>query len=226
MSKFRDSKFENSYFRDLQFHFSTMSLKKILIADDHALFMAGLKEILEKQGIYHIEKLNPKLKFESIDFSKYDILITDLSMPNYNGFELIEYAKSSNPRLRTILLTVYNGVGHIHRARTLGVDGYILKEDSEEVLVKALGHIDQGEFFISPRLRGKRTSLRFSQKILTLREEDVLRLQLKGKSTKEIAGILELSEETIKTHRKNILAKLRSNNFDSLQSYAKEYFTP
>jgi len=202
-----------------------MKATRILIVDDHQLFLAGIRDMMSKYEAFEVDIQSDIDTVKLLDLRSYDILLSDLSMPQCNGFELLEYARRQNPAIKVFILSIHDGIGHIQKAKELGANGYLLKEESEEVFIEALSGANRGTFFLSARLRLKLEAIKPSQKMLTPREEEIIKLIIQDKPNSEISSILNISANTVKTHRKNILSKLRASKLDSLHAYAKEYLT-
>lgn len=203
-----------------------MNKMRILIVDDHQLFLAGIRDMMSKYDQFEVDIQSDTDTVKLLDLTSYDILLSDLSMPKCNGFELLQYARMQNPSIKVLILSIHDGVGHIQKAKELGANGYLLKEESETVFIEALMQINHGQFYLSKKLEQKLEVIQPSQKILTPREKEILKLIINDQQNNEIANTLSISENTVKTHRKNILAKLRATNIDGLHAYAKEYLTP
>ncbi len=209
------------------------SLIRVLVVDDHAMTRAGIK--------FYIEQ-DPRIKViaeastgeESIGLSadlSPDVVVMDLYMPITNGIEASKKIRNNNPNTKIIILTSHSGKNEVSAALSAGINGYCLKDVSNERLVSAINSVFNGDIWIdssiatdflclmSPQgeisLNGGSNSTpnpssdRFS---LTERELAVLGLIVSGKTNQEIASVLFLSVDTIKSHLKTIMTKLNVND--------------
>jgi DNA-binding NarL/FixJ family response regulator len=210
--------------------------KKIFIADDHQLFIDGLRLIFAQNPRYEIAGFGGSGN-SIIDFikqEKVDMVITDINMPGMNGIEATEKIKAINPEIKVIAVSMVNDYASVHKMLQSGADGYVLKNAGADELLKALEYAEGGEVFINKEisdilLRG----IRFNQSAeakrikavredLTQREKEILTCIVKGHSNQEIADQLFISVPTVKTHRSNILAKCDVKNTASLVRFVME----
>lgn len=191
---------------------------KIFIADDHPIVRKGLKEILQEQkNIQCIgEAENGLDALEQICKLEPDLAILDIDMPMMNGLDVAKKAISKNLFTRFVILTMHREEGFYNEAMDIGIRGYLLKDAVLNDLVDCIHAVQKGGSYVSPTLHqflekreSKQLSSDWSRKYqLTLSEMNVLRLVGEGKTTKEIAEILFVSEKTIETHRGNCVKKL------------------
>ncbi|MEW6325980.1 MAG: response regulator transcription factor [Thermodesulfobacteriota bacterium] len=210
-----------------------MNTYKILLADDHALFRQGLKRILsETEDLEVIGEVADGLELlKLLKKLRPHMVILDISMPNIRGIEAIPEIKSINPDSKILVLTMHKNMEYLHQAISSGADGYLLKEDADNELFFAISKIKQGKIYISPKLseyltedwakmhRGE-PGLSYESEILTTREREILKLVAEGKSSKEIAALLNISIRTVEHHRANIMGKLNLRNIAELIKYA------
>jgi len=204
--------------------------KTIFIADDHQLFIDGLRLIFSGNAKYEIagwgNSGNDILAY--INSHKVDYVITDLNMPGINGIEATEKIKSINPGIKVIAVSMVNDYASVHKMLQAGADGYILKNAGTEELMRALEFAEGGEVYINKEIsdiiiKGFRFNqsaeakkIKVIKEELTGREKEILFLIVKGFSNQEIADQLSISLPTVKTHRSNILAKCDVKNTASL----------
>jgi len=194
---------------------------RIALVDDHPIFLAGLKRLLESEEHYEVRYIANSLKeaIDTIPFDDIDIVLADINMPGGNGIELLREIKHKNSGCRVVMLTVEEDEETIYRAMREGAQGYILKQDSPERLVKSIQACMDGEILLSNQIYTKvvdrirkvnpperEQSIIYSK--LTDREIEITRLVVQGKSNPEIAHELYISESTVKNHISNILRKL------------------
>ncbi len=191
---------------------------KIFIADDHPIVRKGLIEIIQEQNnIQCIGEAKDGLEaYEQICKLEPDLAIVDIDMPMMNGLDVCKKAISKNVYTRFVILTMHREEGFYNEAMNIGVRGYLLKDAVLNDLVECIYAVQKGGTYVSPTLHqflekreAKQLSTDWSRKYeLTLSELNVLKLVSEGKTTKEIAEILFVSEKTIETHRGNCVKKL------------------
>ena len=205
----------------------------ILIADDHPLFRAGVKqtlEDLEQVEIYDAEEGDKALQI--IRELEPDVAVIDIRMPGKTGLEILSELYNSGVTTKIILLTMYKNVNYFYQAVSLGVKGYLLKETAVQDLVEAVKTVHSGGTFISSRLKaliesGKTDEyqnklLIDSVNSLTSSERQIMKLLSEWKTNCEIADILFNSTRTIENHRANISDKLNLRGVHSLVQFAIE----
>ncbi|MDI6695158.1 MAG: response regulator transcription factor [Anaerolineales bacterium] len=199
-----------------------MNKIRYMIVDDQQIIREGLGGMLSREkdlelvgsaqnGAEAVEKaisLNP------------DIILMDLRMPELDGVEAIRRIRKICPHTKCIILTVYNNDENIFEGIRAGAKAYIMKDISQEELVHVIRSVYEGKAYLQPELTSKLleklTDLPelapTSTGRLSERELDILKQMAAGKSNKEIAGSLFISEHTVKTHITNIFGKLEVNN--------------
>jgi len=200
----------------------TASPARILIADDHPLIRFGLKNYLAKADDFIVagEAGDGEEVLAFLAAHETDLLILDLQMPKGSGYELLPTLRQQYPSLKIIILTAYNTFDSICRVMNHGVEGFLVKADSELILAKAVREVLTGRVYLSPACaeifkdnhREKATPDDSPLKKLTVREREVLFHLLQGKTSKEIAGILAISFRTVDQHRASLLAKFGVKN--------------
>ena len=182
---------------------------RILIAEDHQVVRQGFIALLNMvDGLRVVgEASNGQQAIEFFRQHKPDITLMDLRMPGMGGVETITAIRREFPEARIIVLTTFDGDEDIFRAIQAGARGYMLKGMSVDELIDAIQTVHHGRSKI-PAAVAERLAERLSGNALTERETDVLRNIVGGKSNKEIATALFISEATVKTHINNLLSKL------------------
>jgi DNA-binding NarL/FixJ family response regulator len=182
---------------------------RILVVDDHHIVRQGLVALLNTvPGFQVIAEAGDGI--EAIALYRQhqpDITIMDLRLPRMNGVEAITHIRAEFPGARIVVLTTFDGDEDIYRALQAGARGYLLKGMDAEELTSAIRSVHAGKSRI-PTVVAERLAERMSGSELTARELDVLRLIVQGRSNREIAGGLHISEATVKTHINNLLSKL------------------
>ena len=192
---------------------------RIVIIDDHALFRAGLKSLLSQMpGIQIVgEGANGLEALRIVNETKPDILLLDVNMPVLNGVETVEKIRRFTD-CRILMLTISKREEDLMGAIKSGADGYILKNATPEELLKAITLAAEGKSTLSPEItnqviqamressRGNATTYE-----ITPREKEILLLLSKGKTNPQISLTLHISENTVKTHVRNIMDKLKAS---------------
>ncbi len=201
-----------------------MNKIRLLIADDHRVVREGLGAILKtKADIDLIGEAKNGLEVTRMAAAeKPDVILMDISMPKMNGIRATHLIKDLHPEIGIIALTMHDDDATIFELVQAGVDGYLLKDANSDEIVKAIMTVHRGESIIDPQITKKilgeltqKRPLRRAKKThqnkyhLSEREIGVLRKVAAGKSNKEIANELHLSEKTIKNHLHNIFAKMK-----------------
>ncbi len=204
---------------------------RVLLADDHAIVRAGLKEILANTGDITVaaEATNGQEVMERIRGHDYDVAVLDMSMPGRSGIELIKQVKDEKPKLRILVLTMHSEEQYAVRALKAGASGYLTKDSAAEQLVAAIRKIAAGGAYVSPET-AERLALGASPRaeaalhtLLSDREFQVLQLIAGGQSVGGIAKRLALSVKTVSTHKTRILQKMGLANQAELIRYALEH---
>ncbi|MBD0306457.1 MAG: response regulator transcription factor, partial [Nitrospiraceae bacterium] len=196
---------------------------KVLIADDHRVVREGLSAILKtKENIDVVgEAQDGQEAVEKARSLVPDVILMDVSMPRMGGVEATRVIKRELPHIGIVALTMYEEQQYIFDLVRAGATGYLLKDTDSSQIVKAIQSIYRGESLIHPSVaskilaefsllaqkKGKKPS--WVEHDLTEREITVLRLVADGKTNKEIANSLDLSEKTVKNHVRNIFHKLQ-----------------
>jgi two-component system NarL family response regulator len=182
---------------------------RILIAEDHPIVRDGLAVILDLQPDMTVvaEAENGQAAVELARKHRPDVALIDLRMPVMNGVEAIALISKEFPDCRILVLTTYDGDQEIAHALQAGAHAYLLKDMSREELLAAIRAVHAGERRIPPSV-ARRLAEHFANPGLTRRELEVLRLLTKGKSNREIAAALFITEATVKGHLNNVFDKL------------------
>lgn len=208
---------------------------KVLLVDDHPLVRDGIASLLTARGMEVVGEAGDGVEaLHKARLLHPDIILMDVRMPGLNGLEATRLIKTEMPEIKIVMLTVSDDDEDLFEAIKSGADGYLLKSLERDQVFALLEGIDRGEAPISPTMAAKilkefshlaghepeRETAPPSRDILTGREKEVLHLVVKGQSNREIAGALTISENTVKFHLKNILAKLHARNRTEAVAYA------
>jgi DNA-binding NarL/FixJ family response regulator len=191
---------------------------RVLIVDDHHVVRRGLVFFLRTQKGLDIigEAANGKEAVELAESLKPDLILMDLVMPEMDGIEATRIIKKAQPDIKIMMLTSFSDQDHVIPALEAGASGFQLKDIDPDELVFSIKKIMSGENQLHPKatshllanLSSKNNQKKNLIEELTKRELDVLKEIAKGKSNKEIASSLFITEKTVKTHVSNLLAKL------------------
>jgi DNA-binding NarL/FixJ family response regulator len=199
---------------------------RILLCDDHALVMDGIRSRLECYAHIAIvgEACNGQQALDLAGELKPDIALMDISMPVMNGLEAAEKFRETLPDIKVIMLSMHENPEYLRTAKQAGVRGFILKDVSSNDMVRALEAIASGGEAYSPSFDKIDTTEDSSDDgmPLTTRERTVLRLLARGASNKHVARELDISVRTVETHRRNIKRKLGIDSSAGLVRYAIE----
>lgn len=208
-----------------------MKTIRVILTDDHEMFRAGLKALLDKNSDFQVvaqaqdgEDLLDKLKT-----IKTDCVVLDLSMPNMDGLVVLKVVQEKYPKIKCLVLTMQKDLEHFKHAMGHGAAGYILKDGAFDQLVLAIKMIMKGKKFISPAISdllaqqyvyASNSGDQASLEILTAREKEILRYIADGSANKNIASKLDISIRTVETHRSRIVRKLGIKTAAGLVKYA------
>lgn len=186
---------------------------RILVADDHPPVRDGLASILNAQPDLTVvaEAGTGRETVERFKVTTPDVVIVDLRMPDGDGIQTIRDLMAINPAAKTLVLTTYDTEEDIFNALEAGARGYILKDTTREEIIEAVRQIHAGNRFLPPAI-ASRLADRVIRPTLTPRELDVLRLVSRGRTNKEIAVAIFVSEETVKSHMKGLFLKLNAHD--------------
>jgi DNA-binding NarL/FixJ family response regulator len=183
---------------------------RVLVVDDHVTVREGLAAILARQPDMEVvaEAANGREAVALWRIHRPDVVLLDLRMPVLDGIGTIDRIRSEDASARILVLTTFDTDVEISGAIKAGAKGYLLKDAPRETLLDAIRKIDSGETIIPAALVTKLAS-GVSFDALTTREQDVLTLVARGRSNKEIASALTITETTVKSHLRSVFAKLR-----------------
>jgi DNA-binding NarL/FixJ family response regulator len=183
---------------------------RILIVDDHPVVCAGLTSMLSTQPGFEVVGSAASGE-EALAIVKRDrphVLLLDLRMPGMDGIAVLHALKGIDSPPAVIVLTSFEKEEEIYRSIRAGAQGYLLKDSSESEMVAAISTVDAGERYI-PRRISARLANRMLRADLTGRELSILELLADGSTNKEIAGSLNISDNTVRHHVNNIMDKLK-----------------
>ena len=202
-----------------------------MIADDHQMFIDGIKALIKNEKEIEVigQALNGKALLLMLDAILPDIVLMDINMSEMDGIEATRTITQKYPMVKVIMLSMHSTKEFVAGLIEAGASGYILKNTGKKELVDAIQQVSKGKSYYSEEIMklmmdsfknpaSKIQNPELQQ--LTEREKDVLKLIAAEFSTKEIADKLFISPNTVETHRKNLLSKLKAKNLAGLVKYA------
>lgn len=200
-----------------------MNRIRLVLADDHTMFAEGLKSLLDEefellgtvgngQDLVDItHRLNP------------EVIIVDISMPILSGFDAIRRIRDLGSEAKVIFLTMHDDDTLVEEAFRCGGSGYVLKQAAGEELVEAIKQVSQGNRYVTPLVKSKRTDRLprgATKSMITPRQREVLKLISEGLTMKEIAAKLEISTRTAESHKYEMMEALGVSTTADLIKYA------
>jgi DNA-binding NarL/FixJ family response regulator len=203
---------------------------KILLVDDHHLFSDGITGLLQSEGSFQVvgQVYDGNHVLPTVHQKSPDLILLDANLPNVSGKDLAEKIKANFPKIKIMVLTMYDESQLVREFQKIGVEGYLLKNSTKNELLSAIFRIMEGETVFDGKLSPVSSVQAFAgdefQKryLLTPRELEILRLIRKGHSSQAIADLTSLSLMTVKTHRRNIHFKLKTETTADLIRFAME----
>lgn len=203
---------------------------RVLLADDHDLFRAGIRALLEKVADVEVvgEAGTGREALSFVEIHHPDVVLMDILMPELNGLDAAARVAAKFPNVRVIILSMNSAEEYVLQGLRAGASGYLLKNVTPVELELAIKAVARGETYLSSavsrhvmdaylqRVGGQKTSL----ERLTQRQREVLQLVTEGHSTKEIARMLDLSIKTVEMHRSQLMATLDIHDIPGLVRYA------
>ena len=202
---------------------------KVLLVDDHPLFLDGLQDLLTAHGIEVLGAARDGVEaIEKARVLRPEVMLMDIRMPRLDGLEAMRRIKAELPEIKIVMLTTSPEDDDLFEAIRCGACGYLLKSQSGEELLALLGEAARGEVALSPGLAarilqefGQETSAARPPASVSAREREVLALVAQGLKYKEIAARLFLSERTVKFHMGQIVERLHLKNRAQVVEYAR-----
>ena len=206
-------------------------MTRVLLVDDHELFLEGLRGLLEKAP--DIEQVGAARDgfeaMEQVELLQPDVVLMDMTMPRLNGIQATQQITERFPGVKVLVLSMHGDRRFIVESLKVGARGYVLKECTSQELCTAIGVVMSGQYYLAPPvmsvivedyLRLLAAEDEADNCPLSDRELDVLKLLVKGCNAKQIAEQLNISKNTVDTHRRHVLDKLGCNSMAELTRYA------
>lgn len=208
-----------------------MNKLRILLADDHMILRDGLKTLIDAQPDMEVvgEAGNGRVALQKCKELEPDILVMDVSMPDLNGVKATERLSQTGSKVKVLILTVHEDVGHLRQLLQAGAAGYVLKKAATYELINAIRVVASGGTYLDSSLAGKivggyirKPSLKGTAQgnELSERETEVLRHIAFGYSNKEIADKLKISIKTVETYKTRLMEKLELRSRSEIVRYA------
>ena len=205
---------------------------RILLADDHTVMRDGLRALLERQTdmLVVAEAADGRECVRLAEEHTPDVVVMDIAMPNMNGIEATRRITSDQPRVAVVILSMHQDESYVLRALKAGAKGYLLKDSLRADVIEAIRVVAQGRSFLTRKISRvlqedyvqqlESRGLDDSYDLLTGREREILQLVAEGRTNKEVANVLNVSQTTVETHRTHILQKLDLHSVPELILYA------
>jgi DNA-binding NarL/FixJ family response regulator len=200
---------------------------KVVIADDHGIVRSGIRLLLETQDDLEVlaEAADGVEARDVVIAERPDLAILDVKMPGLTGLQATREIKAQAPEVSILILSMHDDERYLFEALKAGASGYVLKSQADTDLLSAIRSVERGEPFLSPAAqqalikdvleRGEQ-----GESELTPREEEIVKLVAEANTSREIAGMLHLSEKTVENHRANAMKKLGMRDRVDLVRYA------
>ncbi|RQS23427.1 response regulator transcription factor [Burkholderia sp. Bp8998] len=198
-------------------------MKKIVLAEDHAIIRDGLKLLLKTRANWTVvgDTGDGRMVGQLVCDTQADLLLLDLDLPGFPGIDLAKRIKAQSPQTRILVVTGNQNPATVRAAVAIGVDGYMLKHEDGDELLRAVSLVLSGIRYFSDSLAHvlEHTGADAAPPV-TAREKEILVLIANGYSSKEIAIKLDLSVLTVRKHRQNLMSKLSLHNVAEVIAYA------
>ena len=208
------------------------TLITVLLAEDHAIVREGLRILLELSGGFKVlgEASTGQEAVHLACSLKPDVIVMDIAMPILNGFEATRQILKALPQSRILALSAHSDDEYVEHSLSVGVSGYLIKQNSGQVLLHAVREVAQGRTYFSPSIAARirnhekqareRGDKKSTRRPLTPREAEVLQRVAEGAANKQIAADLGISIKTVEKHRQQLMDKLNIHETAGLTRYA------
>lgn len=196
---------------------------RLLLADDHPLFLEGVRRLLEKTYDVVGTVADGKALITAAQNLRPDIIVVDISMPEMNGLSAAQAIRQTVPSTKFIVLSVHSDQAYVSEAFRVGVRGYVSKRAAASELLTAIKQVLEGRTYVTPLVSAETPGAAKDAKRLTLRQLEILRLVAEGYQNKEIAQLLKISVKTVEFHKTRIMSELDIHTPAGLTRYAIDH---
>jgi DNA-binding NarL/FixJ family response regulator len=206
---------------------------RILLADDHALVRAGIRALVQRVSGLEVvgEADNGREALRLAKLLNPNVVLMDIAMPELNGLDAIARILQYDPKIAVIILSMHESREHVLRALQAGASGYVLKNAAVDELEKAIRAVARGQKYLTPAVseqviasmtapKGDAPGVQSTAESLTQRQREILQLIAEGRSSREIAAVLNISVKTVETHRSLLMERLNLHDVAGLVRYA------
>jgi DNA-binding NarL/FixJ family response regulator len=201
---------------------------RVLLADDHPLFLTGLRSLLEGECQVVGTVTDGRALVEEASRLKPEVVVMDISLPLLNGIDAARQIKKEQPETKILFVTMHANFAYLKDALAAGATGYLLKTSAREELLDALRDVIRNRIHVSAgfgeeivdQFERRPRSITGSPSVLTARQREILQLVAEGRTAKEIAGILNVSIQTVAFHKHQIMQRLGLRTTAELTKYA------
>ncbi len=208
-----------------------MTAIRVLLVDDHAILRAGLRSLLAAYSDIKVvgEAADGADALARVNELAPDVVVMDIAMPGVNGLVATRQILQAHPKTKILILTQYDNKEYVLPLMKVGAAGYVLKQSVDTDLVAGIRAVARGDSFLHPSvakvvldayLQESNSADDDPYTQLTAREREVLILVAQGRSTREIAGLLHISPNTVDVHRAHMMQKLDLHNVAEISAYA------
>ena len=205
-----------------------MKRPRLLLADDHPLFLAGLQTLLEAECEIVGAVNDGRALVEAASRLKPEVIVLDIGLPLLNGIDAARQIKEEQPETKILFLTMHASLAYLRDALAAGASGYVLKTSAREELLGALRDVIRNRIHVSPgfgeeiveQFERHPRSFAGSESVLTARQREILQLVAEGRTAKDMARILNVSLQTVAFHKHQIMNKLGLHTTAELTKYA------
>jgi DNA-binding NarL/FixJ family response regulator len=204
---------------------------RIVLVDDHELFRAGMRALLEMQEEFHLvgEAASADASYPVIERERPDVVLMDLRLAGVDGIAAVHELRRRMPRIRVMMLSGFNELDMVTDALGAGAQGYLLKTSAPEDFLEGIRRVHRGEIYLSPEVppealerhrRLARGTKDNGYQVLSRREKEVFALLVRGWSNTRVGQALFISVKTVESHREHILKKLGLHSIVELVRFA------
>jgi DNA-binding NarL/FixJ family response regulator len=196
---------------------------RLLLADDHPLFLEGVRRLLESKYDVVGTVADGKALVAAAQQLQPDIIVVDISMPELNGLAAAQIIRKTVPSAKFIVLSVHSDQAYAREAFRVGIKGFVSKRAAAAELLTAIKQVLEGRDYLSPLVGPDKIANSRGSKHLTLRQLEILRLVAEGNQNKEIAQLLRISVKTVEFHKTRIMNELDIHTPAGLTRYAIDH---